>query len=81
MYVEAKYKVAWVPGFFSFYTTALTDRRNMASPLVPPHSRRENGVAAGWHSRPGFDVFSKTAQDPTNEKHHLLSQVLNDAFL
>ena len=45
------------------------------------HSRRYYDIAAGWHSRPGFDVFSKTAQDPTNEKHHLLSQVLNDAFL
>jgi hypothetical protein len=44
VYVEAKYKAAWVPGFFSFYTTALTDRRNMASPLVPPHSEERTAL-------------------------------------
>ena len=58
-----------------------TNDFNVHSVCGARHSRRYYDIAAGWHSRPGFDVFSKTAQDPTNEKHHLLSQVLNGAFL
>jgi hypothetical protein len=68
-------------GIFLFLHDCFNGQAEHGISSSAPTQRRENGVAAGWHSRPGFDVFSKTAQDPTNEKHHLLSQVLNGAFL